>query len=237
MLSKPHLVVAQAWRWWLRAKFLLTQRRRHDRLVIDRAAGRQFVVLPGVFNPALFYSSEFLAAALEGELAPAGLRVLDLGTGSGVLAIAAARSARQVVAVDINPAAVRCARINALLHRVEQAVEVREGDLFAPAAGERFDLVLFNPPYYRGAPRNDLDRAFRAVDVLERFAAGLGGALAPGGRALLVLSTNSEQAALLGLLAGQGFASRPLLRQDKISETLTIYEVTAERGGRDARAV
>lgn len=237
MLTKPHPVVMQVWRWWLRAKFLLTQRHRHNRLLIDRAAGRPFVVLPGVFNPALFYSSELLAAALEGELAPRGLRVLDLGTGSGVLAVAAARHAREVIAVDLNPAAARCARINVLLHQAERIVEVREGDLFGPVAGERFELVLFNPPYYRGAPHDELDRAFRGVDVLERFAAGLGAALAPGGRALLVLSTNSEQAALLRALEGQGFASRPVLRRDAVSEILTIYEVTAQAGGRDARVV
>ncbi len=61
--------------------------------------------------------------------------------------------ARRVVAVDINPAAVRCAQINALLNQLEQRIEVRRGDLFAPVAGERFDLVLFNPPFLRGAPR------------------------------------------------------------------------------------
>ena len=100
--------------------------------------------------------------------------VLDMGTGSGVCAVIAARHARRVVAVDINAAAVRCARINALLNHVEQKIEVRHGDLFAPCAGERFDLILFNPPFLRGPPRDDRDRAWRSTDVAERFAAGLG---------------------------------------------------------------
>ena len=103
------------WRLLLRARFVLWQHRRHDRLVIERGLGLPLVVLPGVLNPALFRSSGVVLEALDGGAVPAGATVLDLGTGSGVLAVAAARSARSVVAVDINPAAVRCARINALL--------------------------------------------------------------------------------------------------------------------------
>ena len=99
-----------------------------------------------------------------------GGSALDMGTGSGVGAIFAARRGYRVVAVDINPQAVRCARINTLLNRLEERIEVRRGDLFEPVRGERFDLVLFNPPFFVGEPRSDLDRAWRGREVLERFA-------------------------------------------------------------------
>ena len=225
MLLKTHPAFITLWRWWLRARFVLTQRHRHNRLVIERIAGRPLVILPEVFNPALFFSSDLLADLLDRSTIPAGARVLDLGTGSGVLAVCAAQHAAEVAAVDINPAAVRCARINALLNGVEDRLTVYEGDLFAPVAGRTFDVVLFNPPYFRGPPRSPLDRAFRATDVIERFAAGLPAALAPGGKALLVLSTNGEQAATLQALAEVGYASRPLARRDAISELLTVYQV------------
>ncbi len=228
MLLKSHPTVLRLWRWWLRVRFVLTQRHRHNRLVIETIAGRPLVVLPEVFNPALFFSSDLLAGLLDRSTIPAGARVLDLGTGSGVLAVCAARYAAEVVAVDINPAAVRCARINALLNGVEDRLTVCEGDLFAPLGGRRFDLVLFNPPYFRGPPRSPLDRAFRATDVIERFAAGLAAALAPGGKALLVLSTNGEQAATLQALADHGYASRPLAQRDAISELLTVYQVVPQ---------
>ena len=78
------------------------------------------------------------------------MAVLDMGTGSGIAAIAAARRGARVVAVDISTEAVRCARINVLLNRVDDRVEIRCGDLFEPVQGERFDLVLFNPPFYAG---------------------------------------------------------------------------------------
>ena len=44
-------------------------------------------------------------------------------------------------------------------------IDVRQGDLFDPVAGERFDVMLFNPPYYRGVPRDELDHAWRCADI------------------------------------------------------------------------
>src|SRR5207249_4314333 len=72
--------------------------------------------------------------------------VLDVGTGNGLQALLAARHADQVVAVDISPRALRFGRFNALLNGIEN-VEFREGNLFDPVEGERFDLIVCNPPY------------------------------------------------------------------------------------------
>ncbi len=71
---------------------------------------------------------------------------LDIGTGSGVQAIWAARHCERVVAVDVNPRALNLAAFNLRLNEVTN-VELREGSLFEPVAGERFDLVLCNAPY------------------------------------------------------------------------------------------
>jgi methylase of polypeptide subunit release factors len=71
---------------------------------------------------------------------------LDLGTGSGVQGFLAAPHSGRVLGVDLNPRALRLARLNAELNGVEN-VEWREGDLYAPAGGERFDLVVANPPF------------------------------------------------------------------------------------------
>jgi methylase of polypeptide subunit release factors len=73
-------------------------------------------------------------------------RVLDLGCGGGVQSLLAARHAEHVVGVDLNPRAVAFARFNARLNGVSNA-EFREGDLFDPVHGERFDLMVCNPPY------------------------------------------------------------------------------------------
>jgi SAM-dependent methyltransferase len=71
---------------------------------------------------------------------------LDLGVGGGVQSLLAARHSDRVVAVDKNPRALAFARFNALFNGVA-GVDFREGDLFAPVAGERFDLIVSNPPY------------------------------------------------------------------------------------------
>ncbi len=213
------------WRAGLRWRFLLFQRGRYNRLTLEHVAGRPMLVLPQVFNPSLFFTSEYLVGLFNRQLIPAGARVLDMGTGSGLGAVCAAAWAERVVAVDINPAAARCARINALLNEVDDRLEVRQGDLFEPVAGERFDLVLFNPPFYRGAPRDNLDRAWRSDDVVERFAAGLAEHLTPGGCALVVLSSNSDLSAFLRAFAGAELAVETIAERDMISETLLVYRL------------
>jgi release factor glutamine methyltransferase len=184
--------------------------------------------LPEVFNPNLFRTGAFFAGALHERLIPQGSTVLDLGSGSGVAGIAAATWASRVVAVDINPEAVRCSKINAMLNRVEDTVDVRAGDLFEPVSNERFDVVLFNPPYFRGTPQDAADRAWRSVDTVERFAARLGGHLKPGGCALVVLSTDGETAAFLEAFRTNGLDISVAARQALMNETLTVYRLSVE---------
>ena len=79
----------------------------------------------------------------------AACRVLDLCTGSGAIALALAKElpAAQVIGTELSPAAAAIARANVERNGMVGRVEIREGDLFAPVAGERFDLITANPPY------------------------------------------------------------------------------------------
>jgi len=221
-------------RKWL-AKFWLTLRhqifgQRYRRLTIEQVDDVSLIVLPDVFNPVLFRTGEFLARAvqstsiLQEDANPAPL-VLDLGCGSGIGGVFAARRGSRVIAVDVNPEAIRCARLNAILNRVDDKIEPRCGDLFAPVPDERFDLVLFNPPFYRGQPGDDLDRAWRGEAVFERFASCLAQHLKVQGQALIVLSTDGEGDSLLKELARNGFATEPIARRDFVNEVITVYQV------------
>jgi HemK-related putative methylase len=165
-------------------------------------------------------------ASREGprEAAP---RALDMGTGSGIGAVFAARAGYRVTAVDVNPQAVRCARLNALLNGLEERIEVRQGDLFAAVPGERFDLVLFNPPFFRGSPRDALDAAWRSQDVLERFTAGLPAALLPGGRALLLLSSAGGADRVIAEHLPPGLRLAPLGRRGFAGEVITLLAVSS----------
>jgi HemK-related putative methylase len=212
-----------------RVRFLLFQRHRFDRLVLERVAQRPFLILPQVFNPALFWTSEFMANALNERLIPPGARVLDMGTGSGIGAVFAAQWTDRVTAVDINPAAVRCARINVLLNEVEDCVTVKEGDLFTAVSGETFDVILFNPPYFSGQPQNDLDRAFRADGVIERFVEQLHHYLTPNGYALVLLSSEGDEAHFLNLFRQCEYQIKIEARQDLPTEALSLYRLQEEK--------
>ena len=112
-----------------------------------RAAPEQVVVDldPGMaFGTGTHPSTRLCLELLQETLRP-GERLLDLGTGSGILAIAAAKLADvQVTAVDIDPVAVKVCAENAALNQVTGRVEARQGDLFAAVPGETFDLILAN---------------------------------------------------------------------------------------------
>jgi release factor glutamine methyltransferase len=126
-------------------------------------------------------------------VARGGERVLELGAGLGLAAIAAARAGATVVATDVVPAAVDAVRMNAALNGV--TVEARLGDCYAPVAGERFDLVCSNPPQMPTPPGADRDDAVAAADnggvdgwgLLDRIIAGAPAHLRPGGRLVFTI--------------------------------------------------
>lgn len=93
-----------------------------------------------------FYFGDDTVALLARMTPLAGGRCLDLCAGPGTLALHAAGSADHVVAVERAPAVVRLARLNAELNRLSRRIEIVEGNLYQPVAGQRFDTVVANPP-------------------------------------------------------------------------------------------
>jgi release factor glutamine methyltransferase len=209
-----------AWVYRLRGKD------RYDDFVIEHVHGMPLLIVPSVFNPKVPRTGEFLAAQIASQVIREDFEILDMGSGCGVCALHAAKYACRVVAVDINPAAVRCTRLNALLNSLDDKVDARHGDLFEPVREERFDLILFNPPFLRGAPRTDRERAWRSTDVAERFAAALGAHLKPGGCALVVLSTFGEPGRFLGAFRRNELVVSALAERHFVNERLAIFKVT-----------
>jgi HemK-related putative methylase len=207
--------------------YRLAGKDRYDDFRLERVYGMPFLVTPSVFNPKVPRTGEFLASQIDSRLVQRDWEVLDMGTGSGVCAVFAAKHARRVVAVDINAAAVRCAGINALLNHLDHKIDVRHGDLFEPVPEERFDLILFNPPFVLGVPKDDRDRAWRSDDVAERFATGLGAHLKPAGSALVLLSTFGDGHVFLEAFRKQSFDISVLAERRFVNERLTIFRLAA----------
>lgn len=170
----------------------------HDQhvAVVDRAAdytdfdGLRILVPREVYHPHEWSSTRFLLAALP-EVQ--GLDVLEIGGGSGALALAIKRrGADRVVATDISGRACAAMECNALLNHLD--LDVRQGDLFAPLRdGERFDLVIFNLPLM---DKPVISRAEVALcdpdgELLHRFLRGLSQAVKSDGWALFTHATIS----------------------------------------------
>ena len=113
-------------------------------------------------------------------------RVLDLGTGCGIQALRARRYAHQAIGTDISPSALAYARFNALLNDITD-IELREGSLFEPVAGELFDRIVSNPPFVITPRRDDVpafdyrDGGMQGDDLVAAVFAGVGEHLVEGG--------------------------------------------------------
>jgi ribosomal protein L3 glutamine methyltransferase len=160
-----------------------------------------------------------IAGLLKTKILPGPVRrVLDLCTGSGCLAVLAARAfpRARLDASDISAAALAVARINMQRHRMEKRIRLVRSDLFASLGDVRYDVILSNPPYvsaaamrrlpaeYRYEPRMSLAAGHDGLDLVERILAEAPAHLAPGG--VLVCEVGDGRKAV-----ERRFAAAPLI--------------------------
>lgn len=216
---------------YLAHKFILN--RRCTRSV--RAAGFRLSVYPTVFHPKLFLTSEFFARFLA-TIDLAGKRVADVGTGSGILALAAARAgATGVVALDINPMAVSAATDNSRANGLGDRVTAVCSDLMSELApGLLFDVIICNPPFFPGEPRDIADRAWVAGpgyrDIMSLFEQAHQ-RLKPAGAMYVLLSSDSDLYFLGKLIAKAGFRARIATTLSIMIESMIVYELTSLEAG------
>lgn len=168
----------------------------------------RIVALPGVFRP--LSDSRLLAERLPRDRLAAGATVLDVCTGSGAIAVAAALRGARATAVDISRRAVVNTRLNARLNGV--AVRTLRGDLLGPVGDERFDLIVSNPPYVPSPtdalPRRGPDRAIEGGRggrrLIDRLCAEAPARLRRGGTVMIVQSSVCGERETLDRLRAAG---------------------------------
>jgi release factor glutamine methyltransferase len=191
-------------------------RRDHD--VTVEHLGFQIVVPPDVYPPNPLGLAELVLQEVRADD-----RVLDMGTGSGINALAAAAGSSAVVAVDISPSAVICATQNVARNDMTGRIDVRESDLFAAVDG-RFDLVLFDPPFRWFRPRDMRERAIadENYETLTRFFAEVRKYLTLSGRLLLSFGTTGDIDYLRRLMRDAAFDATELRKVEFVKDELPV---------------
>ncbi|MVM30917.1 methyltransferase [Spirosoma sp. HMF4905] len=168
-------------------------------------AGLEIKVPPGVFHPTLFSSTKLLLEFVNSQPV-LGLKVLELGAGSGLLAVDMARNGALVTASDINPIACATVRENARINDV--VVNVVHSDLFDQFVDQLFDLILINPPYYPKTPKTDAEKAWFCGDDYEYFKklfSQLAHFLSKTGYAMMILSEDCNLKKIHQLATEKGY--------------------------------
>ena len=210
-----------------RARFReLVRRRGAERIPVAHLTGRkEFWSLPlrvtrDVLTPRPDTETLVQAALAVLPAGEAAARMLDVGTGSGAIALAllSERPGLRAVATDVSAAALAVAEQNAEALGLRGRLELRAGPLFAPVAGERFDLIVANPPYLAAGeaaslapelahePEAALFAGPAGTELIEALVAGAPPHLAPGGRLMVELAP-AQAPAVAGWMRAAGFGN------------------------------
>lgn len=209
----------------------LVRKRGRDRVPVSQLLGEKefwslsFRVTSDVLTPRPDTETAVQAALERLPDAGAGYRVLDVGTGSGAIALALAHERRNahIVATDISQAALQIAAENAEQLQLSDRVRFLEGNAFEPVRGERFDLVISNPPYLRRSewsegppelafePEAALAAGEDGLAVLRPLAEQAGSVVSPGGAIVLEIGPGQE-GPVSGFLTEAGFEKIEVLR-------------------------
>jgi release factor glutamine methyltransferase len=233
-----------------RARFARLVRRRAGREPLQQILGRQefysrafsvdaSVLVPRAETEVLVDEALRVAAPIPSP------RILEVGSGSGAIAVTLALELprAQVVATELSRAALRVARENAERFAVAQRIEFLHGDLLAPCAGRRFDLVVSNPPYVPSGeidglepevrdhePRVALDGGRDGCDAYRRLAASVGEALEPQAAAIVEIG-RGQRAAVAAIFAAEEFGVAAVRRDLAGIERVLVLRRGGGAGG------
>lgn len=195
-------------------------------------AGLRLRVPVGVFHPGVFFSGPIFISFLQ-NIDFKGKTTLDIGTGTGILALFAAQKGAIATALDINPLAVETAKSNAEVNNLN--LSVLQSDLFDALPPQAFDCIMINPPYFARTALNLRERAFFAGENLEYFEklfAQLPKFLSSDSRVWMILSEDCDFPKIQQIAAAQSLPLRVIFEKKKWGERFFVAETSLHQNAR-----
>ncbi len=186
-------------------------------------------IAPQVFHPGFFFSTQLLLQYIS-RLPLKDKCFLELGCGSGLISIAAAKKGARVTATDINPVAIEFLKKNSLQNKV--GLDIIQSDIFKNIPNQLFDIIAINPPYYKKQPVSALDHAWCCGENGEYFSAlfdTIGHYILADTEILMVLTENCDMEMINGFAVKNGFVLHCVYRKKNVLERNFIFKIEKKK--------
>jgi len=187
--------------------------------------GIRLVIPPAVFHPGFFFSTRLLLRYIA-TLPLKNKLLLELGAGSGLIALYAARQGAQVTATDINPVAIQSLEMNR--HNNHIPLTVIESDLFTNIPQQAFDIIAINPPYYKKQPSTPAEYAWycgEQGEYFQRLFSGLQPYMHAQSMVLMVLCDGCDLQMIQSMATANGFQMNCVFTKTNWIETNYIFSI------------
>ena len=187
--------------------------------------GLRIEITPGVFHPGFFFSTRLLLSYLK-SLPLENKSLLELGAGSGLISIWAAKHKARVTASDISDIAIIYLEKNSRLNKT--SINIIKSDLFAKLPVQTFDVIVINPPFYKKNANTDAEYAWYCGlngEYFKKLFSQLGDYIHRHSKVLMILSEDCDFGMITTYAASHHFRMEKKLTKRVKWEYLYIYEI------------
>ena len=195
---------------------------------VYRYSGIAVKIYPGVFHPGFFFSTKVLLEYLQ-EQPMQGVKVLELGAGSGLISIHCVKRGAVVTASDISKTATEHLHENAMINDVQMNIVL--SDLFEHLNPRDFDWIIINPPYYPKAVQSEQDFAWFCGEDFEYFSRlfyQLSNNIETLNNTIMILSEDCDNNQIQALAKSNGLLLNLIYKKRSAGEDNYIFKITAE---------
>lgn len=181
-------------------------------------------VFPGIFHPGIYFSTTKMLNFID-SLNLKNKTILEIGCGTGIISIYAAKKNAIVTAIDVNHKAVKNTIINSKINEVK--INVIESNLFSNLYSSIFELIIINPPFFKKNPENSEDYAWNCGEKLEYFHelfASIGKYAASETEIYMILSEKAPISEILEISKDSGYKSKTVYQNTKFWEQFQIIK-------------